>query len=249
MARPAGRAKQYSPSTDAAGSLAVGRAGIVTGTTRCSPSRPVSCSVAGQAFALSAPATCDDATKLTLSVPHGSCAGPGRSGPEVYTSHRPELAPDETTRSGGGGGTVPVLVSGWGPGRFQTRVGRPPAGTGTRIIPPPADQRPVCPLACSDTASWLCASTRWPVVPAGDVTRIVTVSETGEKTPPRARGTSAVTGRLRQPATSVTSSTSASTIATTVTRRPLFRRSTAPSLCQVRKIRRMWTLLSRRVAE
>jgi hypothetical protein len=34
-----------------------------------------------------------------------------------------------------------------------------------------------------------------------------------------------------------------------VTRRPLFRGSTAPSLCQVRKIRRMWTLLSRRVAD
>src|SRR6185437_14049013 len=143
MARPAGRAKQYSPSTDTAGSLAVDRAGIVTGTTRCSPSRPVSCSVAGQAFALSATATCDDATKLTLSVPHSSCAGPGRSGPEVYTSHRPELAPDETTRSGGGVVTVTVLVSGCGPLSFTTRLIRPPAGTGTRIVPPPADQRPV----------------------------------------------------------------------------------------------------------
>src|ERR1700754_1334568 len=249
MARPAGRAKQYSRATDTAGSLAVDRAGIVTGTTRCSPSRPVSCSVAGQAFALSAIATCDDATKLTLSVPHSSCAGPGRSGPEVYTSHRPELAPDETTRSGGGVVTVTVLVSGCGPVSFTTRLVRPPAGTGTCIVPPPADQRPVCPLACSDTASWLCASTRWPVVPAGDVTRIVTVSETGEKSHPRCSGTSAATGRLRQPATSVTSSTSASTVTTTVTRRPLFRDSTAPSLCQVRKIRRMWTLLSRRVAE
>src|SRR5690349_16835525 len=106
MARPAGWAKQYSRATDTAGIVAVDRAGIVTGTTSCSPSCPVSRSVAGQAFALSATATCDDATKLTLSEPHSSCAGPGRSGPEVYTSHRPELAPDETTRSGGGVVTV-----------------------------------------------------------------------------------------------------------------------------------------------
>src|SRR6476646_1820563 len=228
MARPAGRAKQYSPSTDAAGSLAADRAGIVTGTTSCSPSCPVSRSVAGQAFALSATATCDDATKLTLSEPHSSCAGPGRSGPEAYTSHRPELVPDETTRRGGGVVTVTVLVSGCGPVSRTSKVVRPPAGTGTRIVPPPADQRPVCPPAGSDTASWLCASIRRPVVPAGDVTRIVTVSETGEKAHPRCSGTSAASGRLRPPATSVTSSASASTVATTVTRRNLYCRAVGP---------------------
>src|SRR6201985_682678 len=156
MARPAGRAKQYSPSTDTAGSLGGARPGFVPGPARCSPSRPVSCSVAGQAFALSATATCDDATKLTLSEPHSSCAGPGRSGPEVYTSHRPELAPVETTRSGGGVVNVTVLVSGCGPVSFTTRLIPPAAGTGTRIVPPPADQRPVWPPAWSDTASLLC---------------------------------------------------------------------------------------------
>src|SRR6185312_7019162 len=159
MARPAGRAKQYSRATDTAGILAVDRAGIVTGTTSCSPSRPVSRSLAGHVFALSATATCDEATKLTLSVPHSSCAGPGRSGPEVYTSHRPELAPDETTRNGGGVVTMTVLVSGCGPVSRTSRLIRPPAGTGTRIVPPPVDQRPVCPPTRSDTASWLCAST------------------------------------------------------------------------------------------
>src|SRR5690348_15899725 len=227
MARPAGWAKQYSRATDTAGIVAVDRAGIVTGTTSCSPSCPVSRSVAGQAFAVSATATCVHATKQTLSVPHSSCAGPGRSGPEVYTSHRPELAPDETTRSGGGVMTVTVLISGCGPVSLTSRLVRPPAGTGTRIVPPPADQRPVWPPTCSDTASWLCASIRRPVVPAGDVTRIVTVSETGEKAHPRCSGTSAAAGRLRQPATSVTSSTSASTIAT-VTRRNLYCRAVGP---------------------
>ena len=51
------------------------------------------------------------------------------------------------------------------------------------------------------------------------------VSETGEKAHPRCSGTSAAAGRLRQPATSVTSSTSASTIATAVTRRNLYCRA------------------------
>src|SRR5215470_11129737 len=166
MARPAERAKQYSRATDTAGILAVERTGIVTGTTRCSPSRPVSRSVAGQAFALSATATCVDATKLTLSVPHSSCAGPGRSGPEVYTSHRPELAPDETTCNGGGVVTLSVLVSGCGPVSRTSRLVRPPAGTGTRIVPPLADQRPVCPPTRPDTASWLRASTCRPAGPA-----------------------------------------------------------------------------------
>src|SRR5438552_11239939 len=106
MARPAERAKQYSRATDTAGIVAVDLAGTVSGTASCSPSCPVSRSRAGQALALSVTATCDGATKLTLSVPHSSCADPGRSGPEVYTSHRPELAPDETTRRGGGVVTV-----------------------------------------------------------------------------------------------------------------------------------------------
>src|SRR5690349_19176057 len=228
MARPAERAKQYSRATDTAGIVAVGLAGTVSGTASRSPSCPVSRSVARQAFALSATATCDGATKLTLSAPHSGCADPGRSGPEVYTSHRPELVPDETTRRGGGVVTVTVLVSGCGPVSRTSRVVRPPAGTGTRIVPPSADQRPVCPPAGCDTASWLCASIRRPVVPAGDVTRIVTVSETGEKTHPRCSGTSAAAGRLRQPATSVTSSTSASSIATTVTRRNLYCRAVGP---------------------
>src|SRR4249920_1064475 len=100
MARPAGRAKQYSRAADAAGIAALDRAGTATGTTSCSPSCPVSRSRAAQALALSATAICDDATKLTLSVSHSTWGGPGRSGPEVYTSHRPELAPDATTRSG-----------------------------------------------------------------------------------------------------------------------------------------------------
>jgi hypothetical protein len=230
MARPAGRAKQYSRATDTAGMLALDLAGIVSGTARRSPSCPVSRSRAGQALALSVTATWDGATKLTLSAPHSSCGDPGRSGPEVYTSHRPELAPDATTRRGGGVVTVTDLVSGCGPVSRTSRVVRPPAGTGTRIVPPPADQRPVCPPACSDTASWLCASIRRPVVPAGDVTRIVTVSETGEKAHPRCSGTSAAAGRLRQPATSVTSSTSASTIARTVTRRNLYCRAVGPGL-------------------
>ena len=228
MARPAERAKQYSRATGTAGILALDLAGTVSGTASCSPSCPVSRSRAGQALALSATATCDDATKLTLSVPHSSCGGPGRSGPEVYTSHRPEPAPDATTRSGAGVVTMSVLVSGCGPLSRTSRLVRPPAGTGTRIVPPPADQRPVCPPPCSDTATRLCARTRRPVVPAGDVTRIVTVSETDEKAHPRRSGTSAGLGRLRQPATSVTSSTSASTIAVTVTRRNLYRRAVGP---------------------
>src|SRR5580704_411845 len=219
MARPAGRAKQYSRATDTAGMLAVDLAGTVSGTASCSPSCPVSRSRAGQALALSVTATCDGATKLTLSVPHSSCGDPGRSGPEVYTSHRPELAPDATTRRGAGVVTMTVLVSGCGPVSRTRRLVRPPAGTGTCIVAPPADQRPVCSPACSDTASRLCARTRRPVVPAGDVTRIVTVSEAGEKAHPKRSGTSTGPGRLRQPATSVTSSTSASAIATTVTRR------------------------------
>ena len=121
-----------------------------------------------------------------------------------------------------------VLVSDCGPVSFTTRLVRPPAGTGTRIVPPPADQRPVCPLACSDTASWLWPAPRWPVVPAGDVTRIVTVSETGEKTHPKRSATSAGAGAAEAAATSVTTSTNASTIAATVTRRNLYCRVVGP---------------------
>src|SRR6266496_2843144 len=124
MARPEDCAKQYSRAADTAGIAGSGRAGTVTGTTSCSPSCPVSRSRAAQALALSATATCDDATKLTLSVPHSSCGGPGRSAPEVYTSHRPELAPDATTRSGGGAVTVTVLVSGCGPVSWTSRTSR-----------------------------------------------------------------------------------------------------------------------------
>ena len=124
--------------------------------------------------------------------------------------------------------TITVLVSGCGPVSWTSRLVRPPAATGTWIVPPPADQRPACPPACSDTASRLCARIRRPVVPAGDVTRIVTMSETGEKTHPKRSGTSAEVGRLRQPATSVTNSTSASTNAATVTRRNLYGRAVGP---------------------
>src|SRR5579859_37454 len=121
MARPAGRPKQYSRATDPAGRPARGRAGTVTGTATWPPSGPVSRSRAEQARAPSATATCDDATTLTLSVPHSSGEGPGRTGPEVYTSHRPALAPDAVTRSGGGAVTcrgglaVAVLASGRAP--------------------------------------------------------------------------------------------------------------------------------------
>ena len=120
--------------------------------------------------------------------------------------------------------TITVLVSGCGPVSWTSRLVRPPAATGTWIVPPPADQRPACP----DTASRLCARIRRPVVPAGDVTRIVTMSETGEKAHPKRSGTSAGVGRLRQPATSVTSSTSASANAATVTRRNLYGRAVGP---------------------
>ncbi len=117
MARPAGFAKQYSRATDTdtAWTLALDRAGIVTGTAACSPSCAVSCSWAWHAAALSATATCDGATKLTSSVPHSTWGGPARSGPDVNISHRPELAPDATIRGGGGGGgalALSVLVSG-----------------------------------------------------------------------------------------------------------------------------------------
>jgi hypothetical protein len=54
------------------------------------------------------------------------------------------------------------------------------------------------------------------------------VSETGEKTHPKRSATSVGAGRPRQPATSVTTSTSASTIAATVTRRNLYGRAVGP---------------------
>src|SRR6516225_2345609 len=180
MARPAGFAKQYSRATDTARTLASDRAGIVIGTAACSPSCAVSCSWAWHAAALSDTASCDGATRLTSSVPHSTGGGPGRSGPDVYTSHRPVPAPDATIR-GGGTLTVSVVVSGCGPVSWTSRLVCPPAGTGTCTVPPAADQRSVCPLRFSDTASRLWARTCRPAVPAWGVTRIVTVLEAGEK--------------------------------------------------------------------
>src|SRR5580700_1563446 len=184
MARPAGFAKQYSLATFTAWALALasGRAGIVTGTTACSPFCAVSCNWVWQAVGLSDTATCDGATKPTWSVPHSTWGGPARSGSDVYTSHRPELAPDATTRSGRGVLMVSVLVSDCDPVSWTSRRVRPPADTGTRTVPPAADQRPVCPSPFSDTASRLWARICWPAVPACGVTRIVTVFEAGEKT-------------------------------------------------------------------
>ena len=118
---------------------------------------------------------------MTLSVPHSTWGGPARSGSDVYTSHRPELAPDATTRGGRGVLMVSVLVSDREPVSWTSRRVRPPADTGTRTVPPAADQRSVCPLPFSDTASRLWARTCWPAVPACGVTRIVTVFEAGEK--------------------------------------------------------------------
>jgi hypothetical protein len=68
--------------------------GIVTGMVACWPFCAVSCSSAWQAVALSDTASCVGATKRTWSVPHSAWGGPARSGPEVYTSHRPEAALD-----------------------------------------------------------------------------------------------------------------------------------------------------------
>ena len=151
----------------------------MTGTAACSPSCAVSRSGPWQAAALSDTATCDGAGELTSSVPQRASGGPGRSGLDVHTSHRPEPAPDVTIRSGAGAVTVSVLVSGCGPVSRTTRLVRPPAGTGTCTVPPAADQ---CPPPFSETASRLWARTCRPAVPAGEVTRIVTVFEAGEKT-------------------------------------------------------------------
>ena len=152
---------------------------MVTGTTACSPSCAVSRSLAGQAVALSATATCDDATMLTLSVPHSTCACPARNGPDVYTSHRPELAPDETTRGGGGVLTVTVLVSGCGPVSWTSRLVRPPRTPG-----PVPSRRP--------RTSVRCARRRSPTRPAG--------SGPGPARRPSRPGTSPGSSRYSRPA-------------------------------------------------
>ncbi len=114
-----------------------------------------------------------------MSVPHSTCGGPARSGLDVHISHRPELAPDVRIRSGGGALTVRVLVSDCGPVSCTSSLVRPPAGTGTCTVPPAADQ---CPPPFSETASRVWATACRPAGPAWEVTRIVTVSEAGEKT-------------------------------------------------------------------
>jgi hypothetical protein len=163
-----------------------------------------------QAVALSDTTICADAGKLTLSVPHSTWGGPGRSGPDAYISHRPALGPEATIRGAAGAVTVRVLVSVCGPVSSTSRLVREPAGTGTRIVPPPADQRPP---ACSETASRLWVRSCRPAGPAEDVTWIVTVFEAGEKAHPRRSGTGAGSDRPRQLATSATtdSNTTAST--------------------------------------
>ena len=97
-----------------------------------------------------------------------------------------------------------VLVSCCGPVSWTTRVVRAPAGTGTRIVAPAADQWPAGPAPSSDTATRLRASTCSPAVPAGDVTRIVTVFEAGDSTHPSCSGTGAAADRPRHPATTAT---------------------------------------------
>src|SRR5579872_1768058 len=109
MARPAAFAKQYSGAAFTGRALARDSAGMTTRTTACLPFRAVSRSRAWQAVALSDTASCVGATKATGSVPHNGWAGAARSGPDVYTSHRPELAPDATIR---GAVTVRFPVSG-----------------------------------------------------------------------------------------------------------------------------------------
>jgi hypothetical protein len=188
----------------------------VTGTAACSPSRAVRCSRARQAVALSDTATCDGATRATLSVPHSIPARAGRCGADIQTSHRPKPAPEATIRSSGGALTVSILVSGCGPVSRTSRLVRAPAGTGTCTVPPACDQRPVCPSPVSDTASRLRASTCRPAVPAGAVTRIVTVFEAGDNAHATRNGTGAAAGpeRPRQPTTSAASDskTTASTV-------------------------------------
>ena len=105
------------------------------------------------------------------------------------------------------------------PVSWTSRRVRPPADTGTRTVPPAADQRPV---PFSDTASRLWARTCRPAVPAWEVTRIVTVFEAGEKTHATLSGTGAGPERPRQPAISATSD---STATRTTARRNLYCRA------------------------
>ena len=102
MARPAECAKQYSWAADLAGLGACDRAGMVTGTAACSPSCAVSSRRPAHEVAPSATASCEEVTMATVSVPHSACAGPACNGLEVYTIHRPELAPDDTIRGAAG---------------------------------------------------------------------------------------------------------------------------------------------------
>ncbi len=220
MARPAECAKQYSRAADLAGLGARDRAGMVTGTAACSPSCAVSRRLPAHAVAPSVTASCAEATMVTVSVPHSTCAGPARNGLEVYTSHRPELVPEDKIRGAGGALTVTVLVSCCGPVSWTTRVVRAPGGTGTRTVAPAADQWPAGPPPSSDTAIWLRARTCSPAVPAGDVTWIVTVFEAGDSTHPSRSGTGAGPDRPRHPATTATSDRAAMR---TIARRNLYR--------------------------
>src|SRR6202041_2906855 len=101
MARPAGLAKQYSGADFTGRALAALAAlGMVTGMLARRPFWAVSCRWVWQAVALCDTASCVGATRRTRSLPHSAWGGAARSGPDVYTSHRPELAPDATIRGG-----------------------------------------------------------------------------------------------------------------------------------------------------
>src|ERR1700722_13161579 len=113
MARPAGFAKQYSGAAFTWWALTRDSAGMVIGMVARWPFWAVSCRWVWQAVALCDTASCVGATKRTRSVPHSARGGPARSGPDVYTSHRPELTPDAMIRGGRGGClALTVLVSG-----------------------------------------------------------------------------------------------------------------------------------------
>src|SRR3984885_14231136 len=109
MARPAGFAKQYSGAAFPWWALTRDSAGMVIGMVARWPFWAVSCRWVWQAVALCDTASCVGATKRTRSLPHSAWGGAARSGPDVYTSHRPELAPDATIR---GALTVRFPVSG-----------------------------------------------------------------------------------------------------------------------------------------
>jgi hypothetical protein len=117
---------------------------------------------------------------------------------------------------------VSVLVSDRGPVSWTSRLVREPAGTGTRAVPPATDQRSVCPLPFSHTASRLWARTWRPAGPAWAVTRIVTVFEAGEKAHATRSGTGAGPERPSQPAITATSD---STATRTTARRNLYCRA------------------------